>query len=119
MPASRPATPDPRCGVPDRPPPSPVSPATPSPDRRLLCCQACGRADEVTHPALMQHVRDGWPKCCGEAMAYVREVAPAGDRCPTCGRPAALTFPAATPAGAPVRVVCLRCALPPGAEARA
>ena len=118
LPVSRAATSDPRYGVPKRPPPSPVSTTTPLPDRRFLCCQDRGRADEVTQPALMQHVRDGWPKCCGEAMAYVREVALASARYPTCGRSAALTFPAATPLSAPVRIVCLRCALPPGGEAQ-
>ena len=41
--------------------------------RRLLRCDRCGRADEATHADLMRHTRNGWPKCCGQTMAYFAE----------------------------------------------
>ena len=41
--------------------------------RRLLRCDRCGRADEATHADLLRHTRDGWPKCCGQTMAYFAE----------------------------------------------
>ena len=64
---------------------------------------------------LMRHARDGWPKCCGQVMDYL--ISAAG-RCPTCGRPGALTFPVAEPQGAPVRIVCFHCALGSDAETK-
>jgi hypothetical protein len=84
--------------------------------RRFLLCDACGRADEVTHADLVRHARDGWPRCCGEVMDCFTQAPPpdrtpaARARCPSCGRLAALTFPAAASS---VRIVCLMCALSP------
>jgi uncharacterized Zn finger protein len=90
--------------------------------RRFLLCDACGRADEVTRADLRRHARDGWPRCCGEVMDYFMQAPPpnrtppARSRCPSCGRVAALTFPAADSS---VRIVCLMCALSPAGETNA
>ena len=40
---------------------------------RYLAVWTDGRADEATHADLMRHTRDGWPKCCGQTMAYFAE----------------------------------------------
>jgi hypothetical protein len=90
----------------------PTDPASQFPTRTgrwSLRCNTCGRADEVTHADQMRYTRDGWPKCCGQTMAYFTEAYRA--RCPTCGRVGGLTFP--TAGSGPVQVVCTTCALPP------
>jgi hypothetical protein len=90
---------------------------TPAPagGRRFLRCPTCGRADEVTESDLLRHANGRWPKCCGQVMDYV---VGSGANCPTCGRAGGLTFPAVAPAGAPVQIVCLLCALSSDAETK-
>ena len=72
---------------------------TPEP-RRLLRCDVCGRTDQPTAADLMQYARRGWPKCCGQVMAYFTESerpAEVGSRlshkCPVCGFEWAVTLP--------------------------
>jgi hypothetical protein len=47
--------------------------------RRLLHCDQCGRTEEVSHADLMRFTRQGWPKCCGQTMAYFVEAPPPTD----------------------------------------
>jgi hypothetical protein len=51
---------------------------TPAPERarRLLRCTACGRTVECHARDLERYVRDGWPRCCREVMAYFVEAEP-------------------------------------------
>ena len=63
----------------------------------------------------MRHTREGWPKCCGQVMDYVTSSA---ERCPACGRADAFTFPAVSPSGQAVRIVCMLCALSPDGETK-
>jgi hypothetical protein len=37
--------------------------------RHAVQCKQCGRAELVDFDRALQH---GWPKCCGQTMAYVR-----------------------------------------------
>jgi hypothetical protein len=46
----------------------------------LLWCSACGRADECAPADLLRYTREGWPRCCGQVMAYFAEAErPASD----------------------------------------
>jgi ribosomal protein S14 len=85
-----------------------------TPGRRLLRCPVCGRADEVTQDDLMRHARDGWPKCCGQVMAYFMEAPrPAGTRfshkCSSCGHEWAITFPPGVEPPKRANLICVRC----------
>ena len=55
--------------------------------RRLLRCDKCRQANQVTHAALMGYTRTGWPKCCGQTMGYFNEAVPPTD--PAADEPAA------------------------------
>lgn len=92
--------------------------ATPAPagGRRFLRCPACGRAAEVSRADLLRHAHNGWPTCCGQVMDCITEGA--GAWCPTYGRTGGLTFPADGPAGGPVRIVCMLCALTADTETK-
>lgn len=46
--------------------PAPES-ATPA---YLLWCGACSRSESRTAAEVLEHTRTGWPKCCGQVMAY-------------------------------------------------
>lgn len=36
----------------------------------LLWCGACGRSEAKTATEVLGYTRIGWPKCCGQVMAY-------------------------------------------------
>jgi hypothetical protein len=40
---------------------------------RLLRCRQCGKTVECSPEELMTHMREGWPKCCGETMTLFIE----------------------------------------------
>jgi hypothetical protein len=46
---------------------------TPVVGRQLLRCDRCKRTDEVSHAHLTRYMAKGWPRCCGEVMAYFIE----------------------------------------------
>ena len=92
-------------------------PTDPTPEpRRLLRCPACRRTDDVSHADLMRHTRDGWPKCCGQVMAYFAEAERPADvgtrfahKCPVCGHEWAITFPPGVEVIAGPAVACAQC----------
>jgi hypothetical protein len=50
--------------------------------RRVVQCNACGRSADCTAEELLRYTRDGWPRCCGQVMAFYTEAtrpAPAAD----------------------------------------
>ena len=66
----------------------------------------------------MQYTRQGWPKCCGQTMAYFMEAErPAGTRfthkCPACGSEWAITFPPGVDVPQDPAAVCDRCRAKP------
>lgn len=46
---------------------------TPVIGRQLLWCAQCCRTEPITHADLMRHMVRGWPRCCGQVMAYFVE----------------------------------------------
>ena len=46
--------------------------------RRLLQCNVCGRTIECSVGELLRYTREGWPKCCGQVMAFYTEPSRAG-----------------------------------------
>jgi hypothetical protein len=61
---------------------------TPVAGRQLLRCDRCRRSDELTHADLMRYMLKGWPKCCGEVMAYFVEAKRPSATADTDERPA-------------------------------
>jgi hypothetical protein len=46
----------------------------PSPGNdRILRCRRCGKCVDCSPEDLMNHMRDGWPKCCRETMTLFIE----------------------------------------------
>ncbi|MBN9121258.1 MAG: hypothetical protein J0I06_19255 [Planctomycetes bacterium] len=45
---------------------------------RIVRCGACGRSVECTITDLLRYTREGWPKCCGQVMAFFTEAARPG-----------------------------------------
>jgi hypothetical protein len=41
--------------------------------RRVLQCDACGRCEDCSADQLLRYTREGWPRCCGRAMAFYTE----------------------------------------------
>lgn len=42
----------------------------------LLRCPACGRTDVCAPAERLRYTREGWPKCCGQVMAYFTQAEP-------------------------------------------
>jgi hypothetical protein len=61
---------------------------TPVIGHQLLRCFRCRRTDEVTHADLMRYMKKGWPRCCGEVMAYFVEARHPSATADTDERPA-------------------------------
>jgi hypothetical protein len=36
----------------------------------LVWCGVCSRSEGRSAAEVMEHTRTGWPKCCGQVMAY-------------------------------------------------
>ena len=91
-----------------------VSP--PDAPRRIVRCPAWGRSEPVSAQDLAGYMASGWPRCCGQVMAYYLEAAPpaaTGTRfthtCPVCGGEWAITFPPGVQVPADAGAVCERC----------
>src|SRR4051812_47637794 len=97
--------------------PTDPSPQFPTPTgRRLLRCAVCGRTDEATHVNLMRYTRQGWPRCCGQTMAYFTEAERPTEvgirfthKCPVCGGEWSIVFPPGVEVVAEAAAECQRC----------
>lgn len=48
--------------------------------RRVVQCNTCGCAVECSADELLRYTREGWPRCCGQVMAFFTEPSrPAAD----------------------------------------
>ena len=45
----------------------------------MLVCRACGRAEDSSVTDLLNYMKFGWPKCCGEVMTLFVETERPGD----------------------------------------
>lgn len=48
--------------------------------RRVLLCNACGRRMDCSAEQLLGYTREGWPRCCGQVMAFFVEATRADGR---------------------------------------
>ncbi|VTR93585.1 unnamed protein product [Gemmata massiliana] len=80
------------------------TPGAEVPPQYLLKCGACDRTEPRTREEMLQHAREGWPRCCGDVMGYFALPAP------SAGADTAIEKPAL---GKPDDTAIGRPALPP------